>query len=273
MAAVSIWDDLPGFISFNTAYFIHFVSKVQAEVMDISGAIAEVGVAAGKSFGIMAHTRYGYEPLVACDIFKPGLEAGNVGDVNLPLFLDVMEAYQIAQEEINIVQQDSLRLSDTDMVNNVDRAALARLRAASPSPIPLTRDSKLVPRVGGFRLFHIDGAHYLEAALHDITTVACSMVQGGVVLIDDVHNFGWPGVQEAFNRYMLSHPQPRRLFPFLFTGRLFLTTSAWHADGYRRHIQRSFPQAPVNAFHGQPVVGGVNLELSAEDFSRLYDED
>eukprot|EP00971_Amphidinium_carterae_P087734 1735933-Amphidinium_carterae.1 len=26
-------------------------------------------------------------------------EAGNVGDVNLPLFLDVMEAYQIAQED------------------------------------------------------------------------------------------------------------------------------------------------------------------------------
>eukprot|EP00971_Amphidinium_carterae_P246214 4889955-Amphidinium_carterae.1 len=48
-----------------------------------------------------------------------------------------------------------------------------------------------------FRLFHIDGAHYLEAALHDITTVACSMVQGGVVLIDDVHNFGWPGVQDC----------------------------------------------------------------------------
>merc|ERR1719353_1524350 len=100
----------------------------------------------------------------------------------------------------------------------------------------------------GFRLFHVDGGHFTEATLHDLNVAACSLVPGGVVLVDDLHNLNWPGVQEGLHRYLLAQNQPRRLEPFLYTGRLFLTDPDY-AGRYRELLKQQEPMLIRRAFY------------------------
>lgn len=245
------WDAIQGFIGFGTVYFIHFVALLQCG-LGVSGAIGEIGVASGKSFAALAFTRRGDEPLVACDLFSMGIETDNVPDVNLPLFLDVLDSVNIPVEDVQILQQSSLQLRDSDLI------ALAASRRRSQQ------------RVGPFRLFHVDGGHYAEAALHDLNSAACSLVPGGVVLVDDLHNMGWPGVQEGFHRYMQGQASARRLEPFLYTGRLFLTTPGY-AGAYRRAILRMHPSLTSVELYGTTVLSAPPhvLPIGLDDFERL----
>jgi len=245
------WDYVQGFIGFGTVYFIHFVALVQCS-LGVSGAIGEIGVASGKSFAALAFTRRADEPLVACDLFARGFETDNVPDANLPLFLDTLESVNIPAEDVIILRQSSLQLRDKDLV------ALSVGRRRSQQ------------RVGPYRLFHVDGGHYVEAALHDLNSAACVLVPGGVVLVDDLHNMGWPGVQEGFHRYMQEEPQARRLEPFLYTGRLFLTTLGY-AEAFRRAILRVHADLQSVELYGVAVLSAPPhvLPIEFEDFEHL----
>lgn len=251
------WENLQGFIGMGTAYFIHLVALMQCS-FGVLGAIGEIGVAGGKSFAALAFTRRENEALVACDLFAMGIEKDNVPDANLPLFLDVLESVNIPAEDVQILQQSSLQLRDCDLVG----LALGRRRSSGVLASP--------ERVGPFRLFHVDGGHYAEAALHDLNSAACALVPGGVVLVDDLHNMGWPGVQEGFHRYMLHEPAPRRLVPFLYTGRLFLTTPGY-ASRYRRTILRMHPQLrSVTLYETEMIAAPPHVfPVRVEDFERL----
>merc|ERR1712107_907052 len=122
--------------------------------------------------------------------------------------------------------------------------------------------------MGGYRMFHVDGGHYVEASLHDLNIAACSIVPGGVVLVDDLHNLRWPGVQEGLHRYMLAAPPPRRLEPFLYTGRLFLTTPGY-AEAYRQAIRRSQPLVKTRKFYGVDLVTALDIDISFDAFEAM----
>eukprot|EP00413_Alexandrium_margalefii_P004794 CAMPEP_0204517586 /NCGR_PEP_ID=MMETSP0661-20131031/3748_1 /ASSEMBLY_ACC=CAM_ASM_000606 /TAXON_ID=109239 /ORGANISM="Alexandrium margalefi, Strain AMGDE01CS-322" /LENGTH=294 /DNA_ID=CAMNT_0051522991 /DNA_START=71 /DNA_END=955 /DNA_ORIENTATION=- len=249
------WDNVVGFIGFSTAYFIHFVSVLQCS-LGVSGAIGEIGVAGGKSFAVLAFTRRANEHIVACDLFRTGYEKDNVPDANLPLFLDTLEQLRIPEADVVVLRQSSLQLRDRDLVG----LAAGRRRARG--------------RVGGFRMFHVDGGHYAEAALHDINSAACALVPGGIVLVDDLHNMGWPGVQEGFHRYMTTETRVRPLVPFLYTGRLFLTTPGY-ASAYRRAILRAFPNLRTNTLYETEVVAAPAhlVDVTVDSFVTLLQDD
>jgi len=79
-----------------------------------------------------------------------------------------------------------------------------------------------------FRLFSIDGDHEHYHVTRDITTIASSLAHGGIVIIDDYTNPGWPGVAEGVARhFLLSSHQP--LAPiFIGSNKLLLTTASCH---------------------------------------------
>merc|ERR1712216_435599 len=142
------------------------------------GGIGEIGVAAGKSFGVLAFTRRANESLLACDLFTAGYEKDNCPEVNMPMFTNLLEYLHIPLDDVSILRRNSLSLIDRD---------LFRYGGFHGSDTG-----------GGYKLFHVDGGHYAEAALNDINIAACALVPGGVLLVDDLHNLRWPGVQEAF---------------------------------------------------------------------------
>jgi hypothetical protein len=258
LAFLRQWDSVQGFIGFGTAYFIHFVSLLQCD-LGVAGAIGEIGVAGGKSFAALAFTRQPGEGLLACDLFSTGFEKDNVPDANMPLFLHTLSEARIPKDDVIILKQSSLQLSDANLVH------IAKRRFAAEKD-----GEHFVVGDGGFRLFHVDGGHYLEAAFHDINIASCSLVPGGVLLVDDLHNLGYPGVQEAFHRFMLEDPPARRLEPFLFTGRLFLTTPGY-AEAYRRAIRRKHPGVHRSELYGVEVLltHHLDIDLKYDDFESM----
>lgn len=249
------WDDFQGFIGFSTVYFIHLVALLQCD-LGVSGAIGEIGVAAGKSFAALAFTRRHNESLLALDMFSAGnvvagQEKDNVAEANLPMFLDLLDFVHIPPDDVRILKQSSLQITDTNLVN------LAAGRTAW----------ERATRTMGFRLFHVDGGHFAEATLHDLNIAACSLVPGGVVLVDDLHNLRWPGVQEGFHRYMLAKPAIRKLEPFLFTGRLFLTTPGY-AETYRRALRAAQPGLKSRTLYGVELLVAHTIAPTLEDLER-----
>ncbi|CAK0887948.1 unnamed protein product [Prorocentrum cordatum] len=217
------WQSIQGFIGLSTVYFIHLVSLVQCS-LGITGAIGEIGVAAGKSFAALAFARRGNESLLACDLFKTGIERDNVPEVNLPMFLNLLGYLRIPQRDVQVVRRSSLGLLDVDLA----------LRAGKD---------------GGFRLFHVDGAHYAEATLSDLTIAACAL--------------------EGLHRYMLAQPPPRGLEPFLYTGRLFLTTPGPHAEAYRRAVREALPGVKSRRLHGAELLTTQEVSVELQDFERM----
>lgn len=225
--------------------------------MGVTGAIGEIGVAAGKSFAGLAFTRRENESLLALDLFSSGKvvagqEKDNVAEANLPMFLDLLDFINISHTDVRILKQSSLQITDENLVS-------------------LTADHGQKP-VMGFRLFHVDGGHFTEATLHDLNIAACSLVPGGVVLVDDLHNLRWPGVQEGFHRFMLSEPRVRRLEPFLYTGRLFLTTPGY-AEAYRQQLRRAQPGLKSRRLYDQELLAAHQVYPEVEELEKLLADD
>jgi hypothetical protein len=70
------------------------------------------------------------------------------------------------------------------------------------------------PKLQNSRLFHIDGGHFLEVVLNDISIAQQSVSSGGIIIIDDYWHSGFPEVSEAVNRYFSTATRIRAV-PFM----------------------------------------------------------
>eukprot|EP00927_Polykrikos_kofoidii_P066823 TRINITY_DN62384_c0_g1_i1.p1 TRINITY_DN62384_c0_g1~~TRINITY_DN62384_c0_g1_i1.p1 ORF type:complete len:369 (+),score=41.65 TRINITY_DN62384_c0_g1_i1:91-1107(+) len=219
------WGDYQGFLGLETAFFVNLVSMIQSD-LGVFGAIGEIGVAAGKSFVTLAFTRRSREPLFVCDIFaglghpnaeKEGVEVeqDNAAMANLPMFLDTLAFAGIDDRDVAVHSGASFELTDMELHR----------------------------RAGPFRLLHIDGGHYFEATLHDLRIAACSMVPGGIIMLDDLNSGIFPGVQQAFHHFMLvDRPRLRpTLVPFMLIGRLYITDRQF-VEKYQKAIRQNLPE-------------------------------
>jgi hypothetical protein len=86
-------------------------------------------------------------------------------------------------------------------------------------------------------------------------TAADSLVDGGIVLADDVFNQAWPGVQEGTYRFLSTHD---RLVPFAIGFNKTLFTTQESAETYLGVIDRLARQYRWNrkssVMHSSPVV-------------------
>ena len=58
-----------------------------------------------------------------------------------------------------------------------------------------------IEKMRGARFFHIDGGHFLEVVLNDLSLAQDLINIGGVIVIDDYWHSGFPEVQEAVHKY------------------------------------------------------------------------
>eukprot|EP00928_Gymnodinium_smaydae_P049469 TRINITY_DN33200_c0_g1_i1.p1 TRINITY_DN33200_c0_g1~~TRINITY_DN33200_c0_g1_i1.p1 ORF type:complete len:343 (-),score=81.75 TRINITY_DN33200_c0_g1_i1:99-1127(-) len=257
------WGDYQGFLGLESAFFIHLLSTIQSD-LGVFGTIGEIGVAAGKSFVTLALAKRGGERLFVNDLFAGighpeaektdvEVESDNAAMSNLPMFLDTLSFAGIPHRHVTIHEGPSFELSDT---------MLQRLGVAP------------------FRIFHVDGGHFLEAALHDLRVAACTLAPGGVIMLDDLNTGIFPGVQEAFHRFMiLDRPRLRPdLVPFLHIGRLYLADRPY-ADLYRERIRDNLPGKAFwknkKYMYGEEVLlpgGLMNLDTSIRNIVDLEEE-
>lgn len=177
----SLIQQIKGWFTFDD--YVHFTMSLALQShMGLAGDIFEIGCYHGRSTCVLAkHLREG-ERLVICDIF-----GGDSGE----------------------------QYDDPPTVNSVRRSVLSFVPALAPGQLDfrecrsdqleLTADDK-------FRFVHVDGAHEMSVALHDIRLAARHLTDGGIVVVDDYQHCNFPGVSLAVEEFLETSPDFRILF-------------------------------------------------------------
>lgn len=170
--------------------------------LGLYGAVGEIGVHMGLYFTSLAVHAAVTEPLVACDLF-PGNPSGTTdgsGYAQLDKFKANIQSVGIDPKDVTIFEGDSRKLTSTLFA------------------------SKGLPK---FRLLSVDGGHTQDIAMSDMQISSCIVMEGGVMVVDDITNMEWMGVMQAVTIYVQCPDTP--LVPFLiYHNKLFFTTKAYY---------------------------------------------
>ena len=102
------------------------------------------------------------------------------------------------------------------------------------------------------RIFSVDGGHTQEIVLSDMRLAEKSLVDGGVVIADDVFNQQWPGVCVGTVHYL---EQGGALVPFYIGYNKVLFTAPEHAESYRRTLDAAYADKTMTAVFESTFVG------------------
>jgi len=189
---------------------------------NIHGAVGEIGVFLGDYlFGLGACARPD-EPIVAIDLFedqKDNIDGSGRHDKTFDYYRALHQKHIRNGAELVLLKGDSLYLNTQDLFK--------------------------ASKQNRYRLFSIDGGHTHYHMTNDLFLVESVLDHGGIVIVDDYTNAGWPGVAEGVARYFLLSPN-RRLAPF-FThwNKLLLTTESRH-ESVLKYFE---DHARTNNFH------------------------
>jgi hypothetical protein len=153
---------------------VHTLDAVQRD-NDISGAVAEIGVHHGKFFIGLHLLRREQERSVAIDVFADqhlNLDGSGRGDVDK--FLANMHRWA-STDGLVVHQGDSTSLDNPTF------------RELAGSPV---------------RFFSVDGGHTEDVVFSDMNLAEAALVDGGILIADDVFNERWPGVTVGTLRYL-----------------------------------------------------------------------
>ena len=219
------WSSVIGWLDRYSARVIADLTQIQREHA-VTGAFGEIGVHHGKLFILMrlaAPDDRGF----AIDVFEDQhLNVDRSGAGDRRKFLDNVTRWTGSIEGIAVIQQSSLEVS----------------------PEFLLRE------VGLCRMISVDGGHTEQCTLNDLKLCDAVLRDGGVAIIDDCFDEGWPDVATGVARYCLD--SSTRLRPFAISpGKVYFTQPNHHAfyaarlrSLHERNIRR------INRMFGHEVV-------------------
>ena len=179
---------------------------------NIYGSVGEIGVHHGKLFILLNLLTREDEHSFAIDLFdeqKENIDRSGLGD--LRIFKSNLDNYATNNQNIEILSMNSLNLD-----KNFYRETSSKK----------------------FKLFSIDGGHHYKAVINDLKIAEEVIVDGGVVLLDDLLNPLWIEVVSAYSSYKL---KGGKLVAFAITkDKLYLTNSKKHAEGYQEALINVF---------------------------------
>jgi hypothetical protein len=141
----------------------------------VHGAVCEIGVYHGRGFVPLALLRRAGERAVAVDVFEQqhlNQDASGAGDEQT--FHATLSRFGVTADVV-VLREDSTVLSGQAL---------------------------LATAGGGLRFLGVDGSHTEAAAFSDLQLAAATLVEGGVLLLDDALNPDWPGVASALARHL-----------------------------------------------------------------------
>lgn len=232
-------EQVHGWLHQFSAHVIVALSAAQNDA-NISGACGEIGVHMGRLLILLALLRKSGEKCFAVDLFgDQHLNIDKSGFGDRETFISNVRKWTGA-DDIEIIQASSLDLFPTDI----------------PSPC---------------RLVSIDGGHTEECTLHDLRLIEPTLVNGGIIILDDFFHAQWPGVAAGASRYFLDNRSLLR--PFLISpNKLYLAAPQFHAS-YQAQVRERFKRFyektvvmygfPVDVFGIHPSHFSVILRLQA----------
>jgi hypothetical protein len=189
--------NVEGWMTHEAARLIRVVSDEQISA-GIRGSVGEIGVHHGRLFILLYLLARPNERGFAIDIFeKQELNVDNSGKGDRKLFEANLRGVGADLTMIDIICASSLDVSPQ------------RIEELS----------------GPVRLFSIDGGHTSTITLNDLRLAEATLVDGGVVMLDDVFTSTFPGVAAGLATYLLGEG---RLVPFAITPDKVLMTQPEH---------------------------------------------
>ncbi|CAM2726566.1 unnamed protein product [Rotaria socialis] len=185
------YGSIPGWVNYGIFYVLWVIIRFQYEELHINdGAIGEIGVHAGKLTSYLYLLRHlnKKQKLFAIDVFgKKELNIDKSGDGDRKVFLSYIQRYaNVTADEVNIYEGSSLDLN-SDFSKN--------LEAQRWWQTTIKRDR-------GCQLVSIDGGHTTLTTYSDMCVISNSLVDGGVVMVDDIDNPGWLGVRDGVSKFL-----------------------------------------------------------------------
>lgn len=204
----------------------------------VRGHVAEIGVHHGRLLVLLSLLRRPAEQAVAVDVFADQhLNVDRSGRGDRGKLEANLRRWDPRSEDVHVVQVDSWTL---------DGKGLADLAG------------------GPLRLVSVDGGHTAALTLHDLTTAADSLIDGGIIILDDCFNELFPAVSEGAQKFLRARPE---FYPLIAAGNKTLICQQTHAQRYRtrfREIFRERPSVPwvlhENDFMDRPMMSVRWLE-------------
>lgn len=173
---------IDGWFSNEAALLFGWIDEIQKE-NKITGDIFEIGCHHGKSavfLGEMLNREN--EKFGVCDLF--GSQDSNIsasGHGDLSIFKKNINHLTSNNAHIEIHIKNSSQLTVDEIGSN-------------------------------FRFFHIDGGHNCEEALADLQLAGRSIIDAGIIVLDDPFRHEWPGVTEALFYFLIENQEFSAIF-------------------------------------------------------------
>lgn len=189
----------------------------------IDAPVAEIGVHHGKFIIALMLMKQSPRKSLAIDVF--GQQEFNIdrsGHGDYEQFFDNIEKFVGSRDAVDAITADSLSLGLTDVAD-------------------------IIKKYGRFSFFSVDGCHTAEHTAHDLSLAVELTCHGGIIMIDDYHNSGFPGVQEGVCKYFFTNTH--RFAPLLFMrGKLFLTSLGHHKKylhEIKQHLREHYASGKI----------------------------
>lgn len=183
--------------------------------MNTEGPVAEIGVFHGKFFIGLCLLGDGLTPHVAIDVFdmqKFSLSGDgsrirvpkNSSDAQLETFKSNLQKCGVTLDRVKIIRSDSTNLTPREI-------------------------ERLVPGIGKFSMFSVDGCHEFTHAYNDISLAMELTDNYGIIFVDDYLHARWPGAQEAVAKLMFGGA-PKFVPLYYIHNKLALCHVNFHSD-------------------------------------------
>ena len=170
----------------------------------IYGSVGEFGVHHGRYTGCLFLGATANEDLVVGDIFEQqdkNVDGSGFGDKRM--FMQGLTTYGLSESDLFLVHTGS-----TDEI-----------------PFDWSSSAGFTP----FRMFSVDAGHTAALTFNDLEIAFCNLLQGGIVVLDDIFHPHWVGVTEGLLDFFLLGAEQGHVFPFLFCdSKLYMTNTREH---------------------------------------------
>jgi hypothetical protein len=191
--------------------------------LGVEGGVVEIGVHHGKLFILLYLLCRPPHKAVAIDLFgDQHLNVDHSGSGDLARFRRNLERHADSQRLV-LHQGNSMALTGDHLV---------RLAGGRP------------------RFVSVDGGHTAEITAHDLATAEAAIVEGGIIVVDDVFNEQWPGVADGVHRYFQGRSD---LVPFAIGANKTYFCRPSYRDTYYTAAVAAASAVTATAFLGAPV--------------------
>lgn len=194
--------NVEGWFSGNQLDMFLIADKLQKD-LGIHGGVGEIGVHHGRLFIMLMLLRRAQEMATAMDVFdlqEFNTDYSGLGDLNT--FLSNVDTYVGSRDLLEIVKADSMQLDPADV-------------------LALNGGKRL-------RMISVDGSHTTQNTANDLRIAHRLLQPGGVIVVDDYFNGGYPMVAEGVARFMILEPVVNIVPVLAGCNKVVFTTKSHH---------------------------------------------